>query len=244
MTEQEQPAVPSGSQVFAPSVGMRTYFSSHQLWAAHHFAALAREIEDAPRDKPKFSVRHRAYVSGAVLASCAFLEAAINEVLQDAADDYLSYIGDLPAETRRALAIYWQESNGMDQPLSKYQIVLGIAHYEPLEKGAEPYQSAKLLIDIRNRLVHFRPTTANADHDGKFAQGLRAHFDENKLAGSGNPFWPNRCLGATCAEWAAASAKTFADAAFSRLKIKPNYQRVTWPPDDGASVPLPERSDE
>jgi hypothetical protein len=38
---------------FNASVLKRTYFSPHHLWAAEHFGALARVIEDAHTRQPK-----------------------------------------------------------------------------------------------------------------------------------------------------------------------------------------------
>jgi hypothetical protein len=43
--------------------------------------------------------------------------------------------------------------------LEKFQMALLFAGKPKLEAGAYPYQDAKLLISIRNDLVHFRPVT-------------------------------------------------------------------------------------
>ena len=68
--------------------------------------------------------------------------------------------------------------------------------------GAEPYQSADVLIDLRNALVHFKPQWWHDDGRGeaKFVAGVRG-----KLAGYenrqpiGEPWFPNKVLGAGCA---------------------------------------------
>jgi hypothetical protein len=56
---------------------------------------------------------------------------------------------------------------------------------------------------------------------------IRGKFVDNRLMeGSGNPWWPDHCLGHGCAEWAARSALVLADQICGDLGIKPNYQRI------------------
>jgi hypothetical protein len=95
------------------------------------------------------------------------------------------------------------------------------------------------LIKLRNMLVHFRPETASAADIQGIEKQLASKFDENPLmAGAGNPYFPDKCLGAACAQWAAWVAKSFVDEAFSRLGVQPNYQRVGW---DDQGNPLDSR---
>ena len=76
----------------AISVAMRVYYSSYHLWAARHFTRLATENEDPHTGRSTFNVAHRSYVTSAIFSAVSFLEAAINEIFQDAADKHLSYI--------------------------------------------------------------------------------------------------------------------------------------------------------
>ena len=80
------------TEVGAPTLMMRVYFSSYHLWAAEHFSQLTGEIEGRHKGKPRFDIQHRSYSVNAVLSSVAFLEAAVNELFQDAADNHESYI--------------------------------------------------------------------------------------------------------------------------------------------------------
>jgi hypothetical protein len=66
-----------------------------------------------------------------------------------------------------------------------------------------------------------------ADEPHKMEERLRGKFVDNRLMeGSGNPWWPDHCLGHGCAEWAARSALVLADQICGDLGIKPNYQRI------------------
>src|SRR4051794_32934788 len=87
-------------------VSLRTYFSGYHLWGAKHFAELARVIEDAHDGSPRFSIRHRAYVTSSILSSVAFLEALVNEFFDDTADGHLIYVESLTDEQRKKVAVF------------------------------------------------------------------------------------------------------------------------------------------
>jgi len=56
-------------------------------------------------------------------------------------------------------------------------------------------------------------------------------FESNRLmSNSGNPYFPDHCLGAGCAHWAVATARGFTDDFFARLNLRPNYQRADFGP--------------
>ena len=213
------------------AVAMRVYFSSYHLWAAEHFARLAKEIENSHAGKPQFNIVHRAYVTNAVLSAAAFLEAAINEVFDDIADKEPGYVDPLTAETARLLAGLWNEREQQTVErwpiLEKYRVALLCSGNTAFDKGAQPYQDAKLLIDLRNDLTHARPETRNTGDVDKLSKALMPKFQPNRLMNNAaNPYFPDHCLGAGCALWATASARAFADQFFGRLKMNPNYQRV------------------
>jgi len=55
---------------------------------------------------------------------------------------------------------------------------------------------------------------------------FRGRFVLNALTGQGNPFWPDKLLGAGCARWAQQVTMTFIDAFFSRLDLPAPYDNV------------------
>ena len=225
----------SDDKIGTPTILVRSYLSSHHLWAARHFTGLASEIEDSHRGRSAFNIAHRAYVKSVVLSSVAFLEAAINEIFQDAYDGHDGYTKELEANTLKALRNLWQLS-GEEQGrsswsiLEKYQAALLCAGLDLLSTGEQPYQDANLLIRLRNALVHFKPTTLGGGKDHKLADSLGDKFEPNRLfEGSGNPYFPDKCLGAGCAKWAVQASVAFADKFFGIINVYPNYQLVKWP---------------
>lgn len=184
---------------------MRNYFSTHMLWASQAFASKAAAIEAKHSGESRFDIEHRAYVLSAIMNAAAFLEAMVNELFQDAADDHGitgdGYVAPLSSRTRELMREWWIASGeGSERLLEKLQLLLVFAGKEKLDKGAQPFQDAALLLALRNALIHFRPESVAADVDHRFTKSLRGRFADNALmSGSGNAWWPDHALGAGCA---------------------------------------------
>lgn len=116
--------------------------------------------------------------------------------------------------------------------LEKYEIALELNGKPPPCKGRWPYQDAKCLVELRNALIHFEPETIVSRATGeeaeihKFEKRLRGKFTENPLTGAGNPFYPDKLLGAGCANWAVQSAVAYTDHFFGLLGVTPTYEHV------------------
>jgi len=226
----EPEGVESVGQLGTPTILLRAYHSSHHLWAAEHYSQIAGEIENTHSGPSRFDIRHRAYVTNCIMSSVAFLEAAINELYQDCYDVHLSYVAPLASNVRETIADFWgmteKENKSPISVLDKYQLTLRFSDNEPFKKGESPYQDVDLLIKIRNSLVHFKPESLGGENVHKLENKLKGKFSENVLmAGSGNPFFPDKVLGSGCTEWATASVRAWAEEFFKRLGVVPNYQR-------------------
>lgn len=221
------------AEVGSPTLMMRVYFSSYHLWAAQRFAQRAADIERAHGAKPRFDIEHRAYVTSAILSAVAFLEAAINELFKDVVDGHESYISPVDQDSRKLIRVFWELTEERNRSpfsiLDKYQIVLTLCRRDQFQADGQPYQDADLTIKLRNELMHYKPETYGGETQHKFFKQLPGKFSENPLmAGSGNPYFPDKCLGSPCANWAVQATKALADEFFQRLGISPNYQRVTF----------------
>lgn len=213
------------------SVTMRNYFSTHFLLSAKHFISLVANIENRHKGNPIFSIEHRGYVLSSILSSVAFLEAAINELYQDAYDKNMTYIKNLDSNTISILSDYWdmtEQDNKSLSILDKYQLALRFANKEPFLKGENPYQDTSLVIRLRNDLIHYKPLDLDEKKTHKLDIDLKnKSFLSNKLMkGSDQNFYPDHALGNGCIEWCLSSVKNFADEFFKRIRIEPNYQVV------------------
>jgi hypothetical protein len=204
---------------------MRAYFSSYHSWAARHFTRLVTDIQNRHTGAPRFDIAHRAYVTGAVFSAAALLEATINELYDDIVDNHPSEVAALSKEIKTLLAILWDESEQYSierwSILDKYQVALRCSSSPVFDKGQDPYQSAALLVKLRNAIVHARPETRGTADVDSFSQALQKRFPPCRLmANSANPYYPDHCLGAGCASWAVTTAETFTEEFFMRLGIK------------------------
>jgi hypothetical protein len=211
---------------------MRNYFSSYFLYAARRLSIDANTIEAGHEGESRFDIAHRAYVLSSIQAAAGFLEAMVNELYQDAVDEHGTdgdgYIAPLSAETRRRMAELWRatDEGSKLRPLDKYQMLLVAADSNRLDPGTQPYQDADLLIGLRNTIAHFQPKDLSSDVPALMEKRLRRRFPDNRLmAGAGNPWWPDHCLGHGCCEWAHHAAKSLADRVADELGIRPNYRR-------------------
>lgn len=215
--------------VLPVTVSMRVYFSSYHLWAAKHFSKLTAQLEERPGKLPRFDIEHRAFATNTILSSVAFLEAAINELFQDAADGHESYLKTVDSKLVSDVGRAWTSRTDRRAVLGKYALASDLLRIKSLDPRAEPYTSTELVIQLRNILVHYRPSSRSAHDMSSFEESLKVRFPENKLMnGSGNPFFPDKCLGAGCASWAVSAVENLASEFFKRLGIQPNFKRVAF----------------
>jgi hypothetical protein len=212
------------------TVSMRPYFSAYLLWTAQHQAVLAGEIEAKHSGQSRFSIEHRAYVLSSVVASAGFLETMVNELFQDSVDGYRNYVGVLGDACIQRMAQLWRETNaGRNlRPLEKYERLLELAGGPPLDRGANPYQDANMVLVLRNAIVHYHSVSLSAAAEAHaLEKNLRQQgFDDNALmAGSANPWWPDHALGHGCATWSHRSVKALTDHVSNALGLQPHYQR-------------------
>lgn len=218
---------------FPVTVKIRAYLSSNHLWAARYLSVLAGKIEKTSAERLRCDIKHRAYVTNSIFSAVGFLEGAINELYQDVADSHESYVANLDGDSTRLMSDFWRDTNeGRScSALIKYQIVLTFLRKPQFERGRSPYQDAALVVKLRNELVHYKPKTLGGDLEHPLAGELQNKFEGNALmTGSGNPWFPGKCLGHGCAEWAVRSVIAFADDFFGRIGVQPNYQRAQFQP--------------
>jgi hypothetical protein len=231
----EAHAEPASVVVEVPPVRvtMRSYLSSQHLWMARHCAEYATSYEarhDA--DRPAFHIHQRGYVLAAITESVAFTEALINEFFLDVHDSHGERYDSLSSKTSAFIASYWQIAGSGNNValLTKYEMARLLGHGTRYDKGAEPYQSMKALIDLRNWQLHYRPKSVGGDDAYDIAKRLAGRFPDCRLmTGSGNAWFPDKALGAGCANWAVATATRFADDFVEALEVEPNYRVVQHP---------------
>lgn len=219
------------------SITFRHYLSISHLSAAAIFSQHCRELETSAGTTPLDSQerrQHNAYAVSSVIVSAAFLEATINELFSDCA---VAHSTDRIAalQATHLMGRLWEKGiprTASYSILEKYEIALELNGKPPIDPGTNPYQDVKLLVELRNALIHYEPETivSHSRNENpklhKFEKRFARKVDANPLAGAGNPFYPDKLLGSSCAQWAVKSAVAFTDDFFQKLGISPTYDHV------------------
>ena len=157
----------------------------------------------------------------------------------DAADDAYFFADDEHETLLRTIGEKWHNEKNFDRAplISKYQKILAIAEKPLFEEGDQAYANVRTLIEIRNHLLHYkrewvvirdRGTAVDGEETTaeKFEKILRKKFATNPLAQKNLPFFPDKCLGHGCAEWAIVNSIIFADEFFRRLGLPVPYEGI------------------
>jgi hypothetical protein len=195
-------------------VQSRYYLASQHRWTAEHNARLCRDLETELLSRgQQFSVQHRSYAITSVISAVAFMESVVNEVFQDAAEyqtvSARERLDPLSTEDINRMGRFWTASGERYMSvLDKYQMALLLASKDQLDEGSNPYQNAKYLVTIRNNLVHFRPSTHQHGEQQRLERAVADKFPPNGLlATAKTPWFPAKCLGAGCAQWACETSR-------------------------------------
>lgn len=201
---------------------LRYSFTTQFLQGAAMFTRRARAIEelDPSAMTEQLRVEHKACVVAALMQAAASLESEIYEVITHGPGHHLGS----DRNDRAAVAFLKPLADAVDhQPtLDRYVLVLHLLRKPPLDTGAEPYQSADLLMRARNEIVHYKSRWGK-DMEGKkvYARLERLRLREPPFATGYRPFFPGRFLSSSAATWATSSAAGFICHYFSLLGFVP-----------------------
>jgi hypothetical protein len=225
----------------AVSVRMATHFSLVHIQSAALFARHCAVTERAfagTNDETGLA-EHRAYVTGAIFHSVAFLEANVNE-LYDATLQNSPLVRPLAAKSLNEMAALWKHAlSGRTRfsMLDKYQLALELNGQERFPKTAShnppargSFADIQELTSLRDTLMHYQPLW-EGDREEKAVRRLRAQL-QARFANHINPLVPGNSyflhlyLSHACAVWAVESSLAFADAFYARLGIQPPYEHL------------------
>lgn len=194
----------AGQSTAVATARLKHSFSRQHFRAAGYFAKRAAELEAAPTELSEDEVllQHRAYVTGAIISAVVALESSINELYLEAQDHNPHTLKGLDTRTVALLEQFWPEIERYPI-LHKYQTALLIIGASKLEKGRSPYQDAESLIKLRDALVHYKPEWDDELDIHENLEGrLRGKFHECVFAQAGSLWFPHKCLGSGCSQWA------------------------------------------
>jgi len=177
-------------------------FAWQHLKAATIFRDHLIKLEAEYADQPfrSFFEEIRSYGSACIMSSAASLEALINEL-------FIAHNTPLRAKVGNFESDFWGRW-GIERKkiLEKYQTALKMLDAPQLDQHSAPYRDAWALIELRNALVHYKPTwDPERNRSVELAEVLKDKFALSPFPGATTDFVSERCMSAGCAKWAVAS---------------------------------------
>ena len=206
-------------------VSLRSSLAGHHLRAAAYFARELGRIEtDHDELKEGLFIQHRGLSIGAVVTAVCALEAGINEVYIDAAEKRERPFEGANPKVPLLLSTVWS-SVERSPILAKYQVALIHASGQEMAKGKPPYQPTESLVKLRDALVHFKPEWDNdLKAHKKIEERLFGLFAECRYYSPREAaFFPKRCLGYGCAQWAVATVLAFTTEFCAKMRLEPFF---------------------
>jgi hypothetical protein len=225
------------------SIRFRDCFSVRYIQSAAILCRLGFAIEQECRGQSEIPadlrLRHEAFILNSILSTVAFLESAVNELHADAADDAYFFADEEHEVLLQLIAEKWHNEKNFDRApmISKYQKILTIAGKPPFDENDQAFANIRVLTEIRNHLMHYKrewvvirdsgiPGLGEESTADKFEKILRKKFATNPLSAKNQPFFPDKCLGHGCAEWALINGVIFTDEFFRRLGLPVPYDGI------------------
>jgi hypothetical protein len=206
------------------SADVRYSFTGQYLLGAALFARKALDIEANYSKSQSADVQneHRSLVTTAIIQCIAALETEAHEICVHGPGSYLGSDGvDKAAqEFLRPLA----DIIDRQEVLERYVIILHLLDRPGFDRGTEPFQSAKLVVRLRNELVHYKSqwgTEMTATRLFKALQNLQ-HRPPPFTQPSMN-FFPHRCLSGDCSAWAVQATISFLEAVYVSLGVPSRF---------------------
>lgn len=203
---------------------VRYTFTAQFVEAAAAFVRKANAIEDGYSGglTDELRAEHRGFISTAIMQCAAALETEANELCVYGPGSHLGSNGT----DRVAQAFLAPLADVVDSldTLSRYKVVLHLLKKPPLNPGCEPYQSAALLVRLRNEITHYKSRWGKEMSRSKLFASLEGLGHRAPPFTQPNQnFFPNRCLGAECGAWAVKSTVAFLDHIYAALGVPSRF---------------------
>jgi hypothetical protein len=224
-------------------IRFRDCFSVRYIQAASLLCRSGYTIEKNYAESGEISqelvLQHEAFILNSLFSSVAFLESTVNELWSDAADNAYFFTDEKNEALLKNIGDKWKNENYFDRTpmVNKYQKILAIADKPVFDEHHPAFSNIRNLMEIRNYLMHYRrewvviqngrvPDAREETRVEKFEKMLKNKFRENPLAHNSRPYFPDKCLGHGCAEWAIVNSLEFTDEFFSRLELPAPYDGI------------------
>lgn len=200
-------------------------FALLHLKAAIKFrdSVIAIESEHGQEPLGAFFEDICSFGSACIMSSAAALEALINELYVNPAGMLRPLLSDFDSN-------FWGKG-GLERKgiLLKYQRALDLLGIPRMDEKAPIFRDAWALIELRNALVHFKPTW---DPDRKMEVELKTllggQFSTSPFVDTGADFVAVQCMSSGCAKWVLTTTFALLHEFHSKTNVEPNKMAQFW----------------
>jgi hypothetical protein len=199
---------------------LRYNFTYNFLVGARAMTNLARKIEEQTEVSEEDLFHHKAFVVGAIMQCIAALETEAWSLLYHGPGHYLGSDGHEKESSNRLTKV--ADSLESKPILEKYNSILCHVRGKNINKGIQPMQDLRLVVKLRNELVHFKSKwTSELDRENLYQQLEQKDPEPPPFFKDQNRnFFPHKCLTSRRAEWATTTAIAFLDYFYDQLGFK------------------------
>jgi hypothetical protein len=190
------------------TVGLPQYFVADHLRAARFMAELCQRRQDDLVKTGTLGIdpEIRSFALAAITESAALLEAAVNEVWQQAADFPLGSprIAGLDPRANELLSELGRNTRVTRSlsTLERYDLTLVCTGQSRMDTGRTPGQDVLQLMRARNALIHFKPELHMEDEVHDLEKTIKHVVPASPLLDGIGPWFPHQLLTAGVAQWA------------------------------------------
>ena len=202
----------------------RYTFTGQFLEASAMFVRRARALEAAtgPQTDDATRCEHRGLVCSVIMQCVAALETEAHETCVHGPGSHLGSNGT--DSSAREFLVPVAEFVDEQSALTRFDLMLHLLKRTPLDKGSNPYQSAALVVRLRNELVHYKSRWGAEMERNKLQVALRSLGHKAPPFTDPNMnFFPHLCLSADCAAWALASVVAFLESFYVALGVPSRF---------------------
>lgn len=210
----------------ADTVNIETRYSfvGQHLEASAIFVRRLQEMEALPLPIDEVTrCEHRGLVCAVILQCATALEAEAHEVCTHGPASHLGSNGT--DHHSKAFLLPLADVIGRQSTLDRFELILHVLRKPAFDRGKEPFQSAALVVRLRNELTHYKSRWGDDMASDRLFAALKSlrHQPPPFTAPSMN-FFPHLCLSAACAAWALHSIVDFLDRFYQFLGVPSRFE--------------------
>lgn len=200
-------------------------FAWQHLKAAATFRdrVVAFESQNANQPFGSFFEDIRSYGSACIMSAAASLEALVNECFITPEGPLRRKLSNFESEFWGRGGIEWKP------PLEKYQVALDMLGQPRFYEPALPFRDAWALVELRNALVHYKPTwDPDRQRKVELLEILAGKYDLSPFPDSGADFVTMRSMSAGGMRWVISTVVNFVREFHARSQLDEKKMSAFW----------------